>query len=332
MVIAEKSGYISKILIFFCTTKNMTRTIIFFLLTGWIPFSMALAQDEPAEDKALESLLGNTESESVLSTFKGTRLINAHTVDFQHKNELQFCVLHRFGTLNSGAQQYFGLHNAYARFGFEYGVLENWAVGIGTSSQERIADLYQKLRLIRQKSGGFPVSVVYYAAVFYRGAESYNFVPLGVSLQARHFMSYTHQLLIASKVTSRISLQFMPGFYHHNLVPNSQYLNTVPIIGTGARFKLTHRLSVIADYFWLADAHAKAARTQQEIQRGESQIFEPLSVGLEIETGGHVFQLVFSNSRGMTDATFLGETRTSWADSGIHFGFNLHRNFNLRKR
>ncbi len=289
---------------------------------------------ENEDYQSLENLLKSTtkNTEEVLSTFKGSRLINAQTVDLHPVGELQFFIQHRFGALNAGARQYFGLHNAYARFGFEYGILKNWAVGISTASQEKMADLYQKVKILSQQEAGIPISVVLYSALFYRGSEAFNYVPAGVSLQPRHHLSYTHQLLIARKMGERISLQLMPGVYHSNLVANSSIKNTHFVVGTGLRLKVNKRMSLIADYYFFTDSYIKSEKSEQERLLGINRIYEPISLGWEIESGGHVFQLVFSNSRGMGDALFLSETRTSWADGGIHFGFNLQRTFGIKKQ
>jgi hypothetical protein len=302
--------------------------LLFALLNGYA----AHAQEEE-EYKGLEALLNSSSKsgEAILSTFKGSRLINAQTVDLHPVGELQFFIQHRFGTVNSGARQYFGIHNAFTRFGFEYGILENWAVGISSASQEKVADLYQKIKLLSQKESGMPISLTLYSAIFYRGSESFNYVPTGISLQPRHYISYTHQLLLASKINDAFSLQLMPGIYHSNLVPSSSYQNSQFVLGAGLRLKLNKRMSLIADYYFLSDSHSKSEKSEQERQLGIGRLYEPISLGWEIESGGHVFQLVFSNSRGMGDALLLSETRTSWLDGGIHFGFNLQRTFRLKK-
>lgn len=259
----------------------------------------------------------NSSPALVTSTFQGTQLINMPTVEGQGKKELQFLIMHRFGRLSDGAYALFGLDNADIRFGLDYGITRFLSIGIGRSSFEKTYDGNFKLNLLRQKKGGFPFTVSLVEQLTHTTAPRKSEKPY---LNARVRTAYASQLLIARRFSTRFSAQLTPTIVHYNMVPTPADKNTVFALGGGARYKVTRRISTIAEYNYLP---------------GEPFVsytaYNSLSLGMEVETGGHVFQFVFTNSRGMTAPYYVGKTAGSWGDGDIYFGFNISRSFNFNK-
>lgn len=255
------------------------------------------------------------------ATFKTTRIINAQSVENPAPGVLLFLIQHRFGQLNSGAYELWGLDAATIRLGLEYGITERLAVGVGRSSFNKTFDGFLKYKLLRQSAGlhTMPVTLTYYAAA---SVTSLSWEDLGVPDRKNYNSSrwaYTHQLLLARKFNSSFSLQLMPTLVHKNLVPTKEDQNNIFSAGIGGRYKLTNRLSVNAEYFYTP--------TQQT-----SYIFDqPFSVGFDIETGGHVFQLHFSNAKAFFDNGFITDTKGKWKNADIYFGFNISRVFTIKK-
>lgn len=273
--------------------------------------------------KMLENESKN-QTEYTSATFKATRIINGQSVETVGKNQLNFWISHRFGALNTGfIENFFGLDEARIRLGLEYGISNQLTVGIGRNSQEKMYDFYAKYKLLRQ-SNSMPVTMTLY------GSNAVSTVATGSSLESGTVMrykdnlermTYTAQVLLARKFSDRISLQLMPTFIHFNKAETSETPNEMIALGVGGRVKLTKRLSITGEYYY-ADFNRPAS----------SAYHNSLAIGFDIETGGHVFQLHFTNSRGMIERQFIAQTTKSWSDGGIFYGFNISRSFNLGKK
>ena len=280
-----------------------------------------LAQDDLM--KILDNETKN-QTEYVSATFKSTRLINGQTIETVGKNQLNFWISHRFGALNTGfIENFFGLDEARIRLGLEYGISSQLTVGIGRSSQEKMYDFYAKYKFLRQ-SNTMPVTMTLY------GSNALSTIATGSALESGTVMkyndnlermTYTGQVLIARKFSERISLQLMPTFLHFNKSETSDTPNNMVALGVGGRVKLTKRLSITGEYYY-ADFNRSAS----------SNYHNSLAVGFDIETGGHVFQLHFTNSRGMIERQFIAQTTKQWSDGGIFYGFNIARSFSLNKK
>jgi hypothetical protein len=133
-------------------------------------------------------------------------------------------------------------------------------------------------------------------------------------------MYYSHQLLIGRKFNENLTLQLLPTFIHRNLTKNELEKNDVYALGVAARQKLTKRLSINVEYFYLLPDQV------------DEKYKNSLSIGFDIETGGHVFQLHFTNSTSMIDRGYITETVGDWMDGDIHFGFNVSRVFTIKKK
>lgn len=278
-----------------------------------------------AQDDDLFDLLGDDEpvTHYTIATFKSTRLISGHSVETNSAGVLQFLIGHRFGRVNSGWRDLYGLDNATIRLGFDYGITDNLNIGIGRSSFQKTYDAMVKYRFFRQKSGAenFPITATYVASMFVR-ADDWPHPDRTNYFSSR--MSYHHGLLIARKFGESLSVQLMPSLVHRNLVKTQDDYNTVASMGAGFSARVSGSLRVNAEYHYLLP-------NQIASTIGGENVKNSLSIGVDLETGGHVFQLHFTNSRGMTEQYLISETTGSWADGGIHFGFNVSRVFTVKK-
>lgn len=295
----------------------MQRTVINTVLFLLLGCGSAMAQDNSLLSMLNDSMSVAKKHEPVTGTFKATQLINVPTVESPGKKSLQFLIQHRFGKLNGGAYELFGLDNAEIRFGLDYGISDRLSVGIGRSSLDKAFDGSLKYKLIRQQEGGgSPVSVSLFGLV-----DNYTLKdPTKPYLNASYRTSYTTQVLIARKFSPALSLEFVPSYIHYNLVPTPEDKNDLFAMTLGGRMKITKRMSIDAEYNYLLSNQVVSTK-----------VYNALSLGLDIETGGHVFQLVFSNAQGMTGPYYLAKTPGQWGKGDIFFGFNISRSFNWKK-
>jgi hypothetical protein len=254
------------------------------------------------------------------ATFKSTRIMNGHSVEKMPPGQLDVRISHRFGKLNSGAYNLFGLDQSNTHLGLEYGIFKWLMIGIGRGSWEKTFDGFTKFTILRQSSGArvMPVSLSLFSSV------ALNSMKWTDETRANYFssrLSYVGQILIARKISQGLSLQLTPSYVHRNLVTTELDPNDLFALGAGGRLKLTKRISLNAEYFYVVNPKTYMSR----------QIYNSLSVGVDIETGGHVFQLLFTNSLGMIEKAFIGETTGQWKKGDIHFGFNISRVFTLKK-
>lgn len=290
-------------------------------LVSLFVFLLFLSKNTFAQDSTLSKLLNDSlvatgEANRVTGTFKATQIINTPTVESPGKGGLNFLIMHRFGRINQGGYELFGLDNASIRFGLDYGINDRFAIGIGRSSLEKTYDASFKWKILRQTQNRMPVSVSLYEALTHTTLR-YTDKPY---YKGKYRNAYESALLIARKFSSKFSLQLTPIWLHYNLVPTPEDNNDVFALGLGGRMKLSKRISINAEYNPLPKDQLPGV-----------DLYHSLSFGVDIETGGHVFQLIFSNSEGMIGPYYLGKTTGNWADGDIFFGFNISRAFNLKK-
>ena len=267
-----------------------------------------------AQDDLFDLISDDNAVTEVRSTFKGTRVINGQSIELPSKRTLQFVIAHRFGTINSGAYELWGLDQAQMRMSLDYGVCDRLALGLARNSFQKTFEGSMKSKLIKQKLGNAsPVSVSSYHVMFLNSMHWQNRERENL-FSSR--LSYAHQIMIARKFNSTLSLQLTPSFIHRNLVETETMNNDYFALGYGGRFKISKRVSLNAEYF-------------QQFNRPDEVLINSLSVGFDIETGGHVFQLHVTNSQGMFERSFIGETAGSWSQGDIYFGFNISRVFAL---
>jgi Membrane bound beta barrel domain (DUF5777) len=281
-------------------------------------FSLFFLQRLQAQDDIMKSLEDSTlKKEYVSSAFKSSRVINGQSMEMIGAHVLDFRILHRFGRVNQGAGQFFGLDQASFRLGFDYGITKNFTVGIGRSTINKDFDGFLKYRVIQQSKGpgSFPVSIVLVAGM---SVQTYHNLDTSKTLTLTSRTGYYYQVIVGRKFSPRFTLQLSPTLVHRNVVVSPD-ANDIYAVGIGGRFKFSKRMAFVVDYFYVTNGLPHSTGTN------------PLSVGVDIETGGHVFQLHFSNSSGLNERAFITETTNKWGKGDIQFGFNLSRVFNLKK-
>ncbi len=251
------------------------------------------------------------------ATFKSSRVVNGQSIENVGVGVLDFKILHRFGAINQGGYELFGIDQATMRMGLDYGLTNRFMFGIGRSTYQKQYDGFVKYKLLQQQSGlkEMPVGVSLVSTIIYKSLRS---APNAQYLEySTDKLSYAHQLLIARKFNDYFSLQITPTLVHYNLVETSSLPNDFKSIGISMRQRISKRVNITGEYFYRIDKLAG--------------YHDPLTFGLDIETGGHVFQLHVTNATGMTERTFINETTGSWSEKDIRFGFNLVRAFTLKK-
>jgi len=247
------------------------------------------------------------------AAFKGLKIVNFESTKMISNGELYFVVSHRFGSVRTGFEDFFGLDQAVTRLNFLYGITDGINIGISRSSFQKIYESSLKVRLIREKKDGFPFTIVSSNNILINTALDRQFLP---GLEFENRLGYTAQLLISKKFNKNFSLQLIPTFFHDNFVAIDEQDNSQYVLGFGGRHKLTKRFSLNFDY----GLHLNRA--------SNSPFVNPLSIGVDIETGGHVFQLHFTNAQPMNTNGFLGQATGDWGEGDFFFGFNLSRVFN----
>lgn len=278
-----------------------------------------------AQDDDLLSLLGEEETgpEYTSAAFKSTRVINGHSLENVAHGVLDFRIGHRFGFVNGGVNEFFGLDGATVRLGLDYGITDRLMVGIGRSSFQKTVDGFAKYKFLKQCDSGceMPITLAVVAAssmTTLRQTDLPWYDPTREDYFS-HRLGYSFQLIVGRKFSENFSMQLNPGVVHRNLVPTADDPNDIIHISGAARMKLTKRIALNAEYFYVLPDQLP------EIYRNS------LSLGFDIETGGHVFQLHFTNSTGMFERGFITETTGDWGNGDIHFGFNISRVFTVHK-
>ncbi len=256
------------------------------------------------------------EAEYAVNTFFSTRVINGQSVEAPYPGDLIFVISHHFGRLNQGAYELFGLDQATIRLGLEYGVNDRLSVSIGRSSYEKTFDAFFKYKLLRQQTGlgDVPVSLSWFSGAYFKRLKW----PAGTDFELKHRMTYVHQLMLARQFSRQFSLQLTPAWVHRNLVKVADDPNDYFVLGFGGRLRVTDWVAISGEYFY---------RFNEAVSVDS---FNSFSLGFDLDTGGHVFQLHFTNSQPMFEPGFLTDTRGSWFDGDIYFGFHITRTFALR--
>lgn len=297
---------------------------IVFIISSLLFSSLSFAQDDLLDMLKEEEEV--TKPEKVTYTFKAIKLINANTIETTKKKTLDFRITHRFGNMQigepAGKHTLWGLDNASnIRFSFDYGLTDNLSIGIGRSKMSEHIDGNLKYRFLEQKEKGLPISIAYFVNTALSPIAN---IP-GDEFSNR--ISYTHQLIIASKISRGISLEILPTLIHRNYIysvvkhPENGSIDEHDLfaLGFAGRFKLTNRFAFIIDYF-LPFSNFRTA---------PNGYYDPLGIGIEIETGGHVFHVNFTNSRGIIENDYIPFTNSSWEDGEYKLGFNISRVFSF---
>jgi len=291
-------------------------------MRAFMTLCLALSLGLTAQDEEMDllGLLGEEEvTDYAIASFKANRVINLHSLETTAKRVLDIKISHRLGRISGGLQEWFGLDQATIRLGGDYGITDQLNVGLGRSSFEKTYDGYVKWKFLRQSKGArnVPISLVAMSSI------AIKTIPFAIPERENYFSSrlyYVHQLIIGRKFSDAFSFQLSPSLVHRNLVMTTDEASDVLALGSAGRIKLTQRLALNAEYIYvLPDQLAEGYRNSA-------------SIGLDIETGGHVFQLHFTNSTAMNEKGVITETTDDWLEGDFHFGFNISRVFTIRKR
>ena len=292
------------------------KKIVFLLFL--IPF-LNFSQDDLLDELDSEAEVDNT----VTAAFKGLKVINFETTKLANKGDLYFVVSHRFGTVKNGIDDFFGFDQAVTQIKFIYGFTDWLNIGAARSSNQQKYGLHAKYRLLHQKEGGSPVAIVGYNLITANTALKKDNYP---KIEFSDRLVYTSQVIISRKFCEKLSMLISPTFIHENLATQSiQVENGLPVayyednnqfaVGLGARYKISKRVTINADW----GIH---------LNRNEhSNYRDPISVGVDIETGGHVFQVHFTNAQAMFEEGYIIQGAGNWQKGDFFFGFNLNRVF-----
>ncbi|WP_119790545.1 DUF5777 family beta-barrel protein [Flavobacterium anhuiense] len=275
-----------------------------------VPFCLFLVTLAYSQDDLLKSL-DSTQIEDSYSTatFKALQLVTLQTTKMPAKKEFYFVVSHRFGSVKDGFDSFFGLDNATTKLGGIYGVKDWLSISLSRHTLNKMYEIGLKYRMARQNDN-FPLDIVGYSVADINTFLEKDQYP---GLEFKHRMTYVQQLLISRKVSDKFSLELVPSFIHKNLYTPEIERDNQFSFGGGGRYKITKRLSVNLEYMHNFD--------KPDFYKN------PLSVGLDIETGGHIFQLIFTNSQSMSESGYLTNASGDWGKGDFFFGFNLYRVF-----
>ncbi|MDG1014547.1 MAG: DUF5777 family beta-barrel protein [Flavobacteriaceae bacterium] len=280
-----------------------------FLNTTLLIFSLFLY---PQQDLLSEIDNGNQDAAYEIAIFKGLKVINFESTKLVANKGFSFIVSHRFGTVKDGFQNLFGLDQAVTHLNFVYGISENVNISASRSSNQKIYELGSKIRLVKQRKGENPFNIVVYSSVLANTGLDKDNLP---KLEFKHRLSYVAQLLISRKMNSKLSFILSPTFFHDNYISNDYQNNSQYGIGFGGRYKIGKRWSLNTEY----GVH---------LNRSNNSLYNnPFSIGVDLETGGHVFQLHFTNSQSMNTNGVFGTSTGDWTEGDVYFGFNLARSF-----
>ena len=283
----------------------MTKRI---LILSIIIFSsiFAFSQKEEKEVKFVEQ------------TFSGTRVVIGQAVDIAPNGEMHLDIQHHFGPLNSGFYDFFGFDQAATRIGLHYSFNDWLAIGVGRTTIEKVWDGSLKVRVLRQKTnGGMPLSLTYFTSM------GINSLKWDDNTRTNYFSSrltYTHQLILARKFGDRLSVQIVPSLIHRNLVEKEIDDNDVYTLGGAVSIKLSETIDINAEYHYILS------------QQTAKDFNNSLSLGIDINTVGHVFQFFLTNSQGIIEQHFIPGTKGKWTNGDIHIGFNIVRSFTIKQK
>jgi len=299
-------------------------TLLFIVLLSAISVKSQIPTDTTkAVDLDAIAAAGTPDEEDksyTTATFKSSRVINGHSIELVKPKHLEFRISHRFNSVRDGISGFFGLDLANVRIALEYGINDYIMVGLGRSGTTgKPVDAFVKAKLLRQRTNGIPFTVAVFGSTL-MNTEKYNTIP---KYRFDSRLSYCAQILIASKISDAVSLQLSPTFIHRNLVPTPQDPNNTVSLGAGGRFKVSKRVSINLEYFY---------RFLSATYRKIDNNYNSLSIGVDIDTGGHIFSLHFTNSQPQIERGFIGETSYNWLKGDFCFGFNITRQFYLGKK
>ncbi|MFC2176548.1 DUF5777 family beta-barrel protein [Bacteroidota bacterium] len=290
-------------------------------------FSFLIVTDQAAAQDDLLDLLEEVEPKKeetidyTIATFKTTRLVIAQSAETNAQGVLNVLIGHRFGRMNGGPKEFFGLDNSTIRLGLEYGITDNLDIGFGRSSFEKTYDGFLKYRVLRQSTGKrkMPLTLTLFSSI---AIKSQAFSDENRENYFTSRLYYAFQMMIARKFSERLSFQLMPTMIHRNLVETKADKNDVFSIGAGGRVKVSKSVAITGEYHFVIPGQIVSTIGGQKVR-------DSFSLGVDIETGGHVFQVHVTNSRGILEKNFISETNGDITKGDLHIGFNISRVFTV---
>jgi hypothetical protein len=283
---------------------------LFTSLLAFCFFGLASAQDDLLNQLDSEK---STEKQIETSAFKGLQICNMQSTKMPIKGEWHILISHRFGDLSQGLDNFFGLDQAYTKIGAIYGPTSWLSLGFSRQTYQKTYELAVKYKFANQITDGFPFAIVGYNTMDIRSDLKKDANP---SLEFNNRLAFTSQLLISRKFSDSFSLQIAPVYVHKNLYDPLTERKDQFVMTGGGRMKISKRMSINLEY-------AARVKTPEN-----EKYYDALTAGLDIETGGHVFQMVFSNSQAMNDVAVFTNANGNWGKGkGIYFGFNMYRVF-----
>ncbi|TDO20856.1 DUF5777 family beta-barrel protein [Pedobacter duraquae] len=313
--------------------KQHTYFLYSLLILPAILFTTVQASAQDDLEKAIPII--KTTHEKVSATFKSTKLINGHTNETIYKNEMDFKVDHRFGDIagsNGGLRQFFGLDQSTdVRIGFDYGLSDRVTVGLarakGATAVQQLYELSIKYRLLEQTTDDhIPFAITFFGSntiAAIHASDDPTSATAYRNLGDR--TNYVSQLIIARKMSPGFSFSLTPSYLHRNFTTYRDQ-NELFALGAGARAKLSKRVALVIDYFLPFRNTADKAYLEKV---NNVKFYNPLGVGLEMETGGHIFHLNFTNAAAIEEMQFIPSTTSSWLKGQYRWGFSISRRFSF---
>ena len=287
-------------------------------LVGFLLISNSLFSQD-----SLEDILGSTSSSAkpISTTFSSTRIVNSHSVEMIPKGVGEFRISHRFGTIEEGFYDIFGLDQAKIRLGYDYGITDKIMVGFGRNSHKKVYDIFGRFSFLNQTiDNSTPITLQYLFA------SSMKTLRYGKKIPFMQRFAQINQVLIAKKINN-LSLQIMPSLMIHEYEGYDKKLFSG--VGAAARYLVGKRVAINVEYFARLRHNENGS---QEFNRIFNENYNSLGLGIDIEAGGHVFQFHFSNTNTMNEQAFMFETDKTWEKGEICFGFNILREFSNNKK
>ena len=307
------------------------RKIFLFVFFCILQNTLALAQEDMLQ--LLKEQDTTTRIEFVNPAFKTNRIINLQTAEVIMKKMLDIKIAHRFSAIGTSSNGTSSVHNLWGfdessdiRISFDYGLTNNWNVGFARSKYQENWELNSKYKFASQRSdNSMPFTATFFTVAAYSSKQSINYTfdtPSSKTELNRRF-AFASQLILSRKCSDRFSFEISPIYVHRNFV-NATDNNEAFAIGTGGRYRITKRMSLIADYVYNLGEFRKL--------NNKNGIYNPLGLGFEFETGGHVFSMMFTNAEAIVETQFVTNTVDTWTNGGYRFCFTIARGFALSKK
>ena len=280
---------------------------LFFLLLLIIPI-LSFSQDDLLDELDDEAVVDKT----ISGTFEALKIINIESTKVAGKGDFYFLIAHRFSSIKNGFDDLFGLDGATIKFSFFYGLTDKLQLGVARSKFRKTYDLNAKYKIAQQVKEGFPFTITSFSSIGINTLLDKDDLP---KLAFENRLIYLTELLISKKVNDNLSLQIAPIFIHENLVDNTNQDNSQYAIALAGSYQISKSISITGEFV-------------PHLNRASNTDFnDVLGLGIDWQVGGHVFQLMFTNSQPLNDTHYITNATGDWSKGDIFFGFNLYRVF-----